>query len=398
MPGEGIPPGGHGGAGSSEVNTTRKEARASARAGFRPMELHMVWNPATKVWVPEGNLPEGLKYEDDEELIPGEGGGEEEMFDVQEAMEKQLLLACRMIRGMEMERDHLKGTIAEKDRLLEMRNRTINQFLGQVREAEGQLREAQDEVSAWRSWWNRWEWDGSQWRRQEGEWNTNEFHTPMETGERHGDGGRRDRTRSPHPPPYPPRPRTPDRRRTPGGTEVPGGTPPVSGKGGGALRLEGGGGYARGEEPREGGLYTWEKDFETGGLKMVPAIRSRDEWALTWERSEELERQVPVPPPGLDVKAIVAPEQVHENVAETKGVMDSWPEDVKAMLAAGQLREEAIRAAELPKLPELGAKEAGPLAAGDWLAEIRPIMMDLSASAALWWEHRGGWICGQWRG
>ena len=99
---------------------------------------------------------------------------------------------------------------------------------------------------------------------------------------------------------------------------------------------------------------------------MVPAMRSRDEWALTWERSEELERQVPVPPPGLDVKAIVAPEQVHEN-AETKG-------------------EEAIRAAELPKLPELGAKEAGPLAAG-WLAEIRPIMMDLSASAAVWWEH-----------
>ena len=90
-----------------------------------------------------------------------------------------------------------------------------------------------------------------------------------------------------------------------------------------------------------------------------------------------------------------------ENVAEIKGVMDSWPEDVKAMLAAGQLREEAIRAAELPKLPELGAKEAGPLAAGDWLAEIRPIMMDLSASAAVWWGRRlirGGWICGRWRG
>ena len=161
----------------------------------------------------------------------------------------------------------------------------------------------------------------------------------METGERHGEGGLRDRTRSPHPPPYPPRPRTPERRRTPGGTEVPGRTPPVSGKGGGALRLEGGGGYARGGEPKEGELYTREKDFETGGLKMVPATRSRDEWALTWERSEELERQVPVPPPGLDVKAIVAPEQVHEKVAETKGVMDFWPEDVKAMLAAGQLRE-----------------------------------------------------------
>ena len=110
--------GSHGGVGPSEVNAIRKEARASARAGFRPMELHMVWNPATKVWVPEGNLPAGLRYEEDEELIPGRG--EEDMFDVQEAMEKQLMLACRMIRGMEMERDYLKGTIAEKDRLLEM--------------------------------------------------------------------------------------------------------------------------------------------------------------------------------------------------------------------------------------------------------------------------------------
>ena len=90
--------------------------------------------------------------------------------------------------------------------------------------------------------------------------------------------------------------------------------------------------------------------------------------------------------PGFGCQGLVALEQVHKN-AETKGVMDSWPEDVKAMLAAGRLREEAIRAAELPKLPELGAKEAGPLAAGDWLAEIRPIMMDLSASAAVWWEH-----------
>ena len=95
----------------------------------------MVGNPATTVRVPEGNLP--VRYKDDEELIPGEGGGEAEMFDMQE----QLLFACRMIRGMEMERDHLKGTI-----------------LGEVWEAEGQLREAQDEVSAWRSWWNRWEW------------------------------------------------------------------------------------------------------------------------------------------------------------------------------------------------------------------------------------------------
>ena len=65
--------------------------------------------------------------------------------------------------------------------------------------------------------------------------------------------------------------------------------------------------------------------FETGGLKMVPAT---------------------------NVKTIAAPEQVDEKVAEAKGVMDFRPEDVKAMLAAGQLREEAIRAAELPKLLE----------------------------------------------
>ena len=78
---------------------------------------------------------------------------------------------------------------------------------------------------------------------------------------------------------------------------------------------------------------------------------------------------------------------VSEKTGDIKGISDVWPEDVKAMLAAGQFREEAIRAAELPKLPELGAKEAGPLAAGDWLAEIKPIMMDLSTSAAVWWEH-----------
>ena len=180
------------------------------------------------------------------------------MFDVQEAMEKQLLLACRMIRGMEMERDHLKGTIAEKDRLLEMRNRTINQFLGQVREAECQLREAQDEVSAWRSWWNRWEWDGSQWRRQEGEWNANEFHTPMETGERDTEMVDAGIERGHH---------THLRIHQGQGRRIGGGLQEaqrfragrhVSGKGGGVLRLEGGGGYAREEEPREGGLYTWE--------------------------------------------------------------------------------------------------------------------------------------------
>ena len=76
----------------------------------------------------------------------------------------------------------------------------------------------------------------------------------------------------------------------------------------------------------------------------------------------------------------------------------------KAMLAAGQLREESIRAAELPKLPELGAKEAGPLAAGDWLAEIRPIMMTLARARQCGGNTscttrrrliRGGWICGR---
>ena len=48
VPGEGIPPGGRGGAGSSEVNTTGKEARASARAGFRPMELGSGGQPARR--------------------------------------------------------------------------------------------------------------------------------------------------------------------------------------------------------------------------------------------------------------------------------------------------------------------------------------------------------------
>ena len=78
---------------------TRDEARAATRAGFRPMELHMVWNPATKTWIPEGNLPAGLKYD-----VPDYDDG---MIDIQSAMEKQLMLACRMIRGMEQERDHL---------------------------------------------------------------------------------------------------------------------------------------------------------------------------------------------------------------------------------------------------------------------------------------------------
>ena len=213
------------------------------------------------------------------------------------------------------------------------------------------------------------------------------FQTPAEPGGGHGKGERRDRTRSPHPPPHPPRPRTPEQRRTPGGTEVPSRTPPRSERGKGGLRL-GGGGNSRREEPREGEPYTWAKDYESGGLKMVPAPMTRNEWALTWERADAMVSEAPAPPPGLEGRADLDPEVVvSEKTGDVKGIMDVWPEDVKAMLAAGQFREEAIRAAELPKLPELGAKEAGPLAAGDWLAEIKPIMMDLSTSAAVWWEH-----------
>ena len=145
-----------------KLEVTRDEARVATRAGFRPMELHMVWNPATKTWIPEGNLPAGLQY-DDEELVPDYDDG---MIDIQAAMEKQLMLACRMIRGMEQERDHLKGKMAEQGRLLERRNSTINQLLEQVRETQGQLREAQDQLADWRSWWDRWEWDGTRWRKE----------------------------------------------------------------------------------------------------------------------------------------------------------------------------------------------------------------------------------------
>ena len=63
-----------------------------------------------------------------------------------------------------------------------------------------------------------------------------------------------------------------------------------------------------------------------------------------------------MPPPGLEAKADLDPEVVvSEKTGDIKGISDVWPEDVKA--------------------------------AGDWLAEIKPIMMDLSTSAAVWWEH-----------
>ena len=137
-------------------------------------------------------------------------------------------------------------------------------------------------------------------------------------------------------------------------------------RGKGGFRLEGGGGNSRREEPREGELYAWTKDYESGGLKMVPAPMTRNEWALTWERADAMVSEAPAPPPGLEARAGLDPEVVvSEKTGDVKGIMDVWPEDAKAMLAAGQFREEAIRAAELPKLPELGAKEAGTGGLGD---------------------------------
>ena len=47
--------------------------------------------------------------------------------------------------------------------------------------------------------------------------------------------------------------------------------------------------------------------------------------------------------------------------------------------------EEGLRTIDLPPLPGLSEGELGPLAAGDWVALITPMMKDLSASSA-----RGG--------
>ena len=40
----------------------------------------------------------------------------------------------------------------------------------------------------------------------------------------------------------------------------------------------------------------------------------------------------------------------------------------------------------LPKLPDLGGKNPG-LEAGDWLAQIRPQIADISARAMQWWDN-----------
>ena len=52
----------------------------------------------------------------------------------------------------------------------------------------------------------------------------------------------------------------------------------------------------------------------------------------------------------------------------------------------GESRDEGVRSIELPPLPGLHEGELGPLAAGDWLALITPMMKDLSSSSALWWD------------
>ena len=48
--------------------------------------------------------------------------------------------------------------------------------------------------------------------------------------------------------------------------------------------------------------------------------------------------------------------------------------------------DESVRTVELPALPELNDGDLGPLAEGDWLALIAPVMKDLSGSSAAWWE------------
>ena len=48
--------------------------------------------------------------------------------------------------------------------------------------------------------------------------------------------------------------------------------------------------------------------------------------------------------------------------------------------------DESVRTVDLPELPNLNEGEIGPLAAGDWLALIAPVMKDLSSSSASWWD------------
>ena len=48
--------------------------------------------------------------------------------------------------------------------------------------------------------------------------------------------------------------------------------------------------------------------------------------------------------------------------------------------------DENIRTVTLPALPDLKEGEIGPLAAGDWITLITPLMKDLSATSSAWWE------------
>ena len=51
-------------------------------------------------------------------------------------------------------------------------------------------------------------------------------------------------------------------------------------------------------------------------------------------------------------------------------------------------REEELKPVTitLPKLPDLGGKNPG-LEAGDWLAQTRPQIADISARAMQWWDN-----------
>ena len=55
--------------------------------------------------------------------------------------------------------------------------------------------------------------------------------------------------------------------------------------------------------------------------------------------------------------------------------------------------DENVRTITLPTLPDAKEGEIGPLAAGDWITLITPLMKDLSAASSAWWEvvfDRGG--------
>ena len=48
--------------------------------------------------------------------------------------------------------------------------------------------------------------------------------------------------------------------------------------------------------------------------------------------------------------------------------------------------DENVRTITLPTLPDAKEGEIGPLAAGDWITLITPLMKDLSAASSAWWE------------